>query len=167
MSERYTITESSIGTLLQALATAGRRVLGPKLVGNRVEIAQIQSFADIVKNGQSVVSAKGVVFPKVERLLKYRFEGGKNIALDDVEPQAQPTILFGIRPCEARAFHALDVVFNWDSKDKFFNTRMANTTVVGLSCTQADDSCFCTSLGSRPDDTQGSDILLSKLKSGG
>jgi len=87
--------------------------------------------------------------------------------LEDVEPQAQPTVLFGLRPCEARAFHALDVVFNWDSKDKFFNTRMANTTVVGLSCTQADDACFCTSLGSRPDDPQGSDILLSPLKGGG
>jgi hypothetical protein len=32
---------------------------------------------------------------------------------------------------------------------------------------QADESCFCTSVGSRPDDTQGSDILLSRLKAGG
>jgi ferredoxin len=87
--------------------------------------------------------------------------------LEDVEPQVQPTVLFGIRPCEARAFHALDVVFNWDYKDKFFNTRLANTTVVAMSCTQADDSCFCTSVGSRPDDTAGSDILLSTLKAGG
>jgi ferredoxin len=166
MSERYTITESSIGTLLQTLAGSGHRVLGPKLVAGRIEIADIKTFAEVVQNGQSVVSAKGVVFPKVERLLKYRFDG-KNIALEDVEPQAQPTVLFGLRPCEARAFHALDVVFNWDSKDKFFNTRMASTTVVGLTCTQADESCFCTSLGSRPDDTQGSDILLSPLKAGG
>jgi sulfhydrogenase subunit beta (sulfur reductase) len=42
-----------------------------------------------------------------------------------------------------------------------------NTTVVGLSCTQADESCFCTSLGSRPNDKQGSDVLLSPLKAGG
>jgi hypothetical protein len=166
MSERYTITDASVGTLLQTLASSGHRVLGPKLVAGRIEIGDIKTFADIVQNGQSVVSAKGVVFPKVERLLKYRFEG-KNIALEDAEPQAQATVLFGLRPCEARAFHALDVVFNWDSRDKFFNTRMANTTVVGLTCTQADESCFCTSLGSRPDDTQGSDILLSPLKAGG
>ncbi len=167
MTDRYTTTESAISTLLAALAKSGRRLLGPKLVAGRTEIADLKTFADIAKSGQSVVSAKGVVFPKVERLLKYRFEGGKNVALDDVEPQAQPTVLFGLRPCEARAFHALDVVFNWDSKDKFFNTRMANTTLVGLSCTQADESCFCTSVGSRPDDPQGSDILLSPLKAGG
>lgn len=166
MSERYTITEAAVGTLVEATAKSGSRVLGPKLVKGRIEIAEIKTFADVVQNGQSTVSAKGVVFPKVERLLKYRFEG-KNVALEDVEPHAQPTVLFGLRPCEARAFHALDVVFNWDSKDKFFNTRMANTTVVGRSCTTADESCFCTSLGSRPDDPQGSDILLSPLAAGG
>jgi ferredoxin len=166
MSEKYTITESAVGTLIDAIAKSGRRLLGPKKVGSRVDITAIKSFAELVREGQSIISAKNVVFPKVERLLKYRFEG-KNVALDDVEPRAQPTVLFGLRPCEARAFHALDVVFNWDSKDKFFNARMASAIVVGLSCTQADESCFCTSLGSRPNDTEGSDILLSPLKAGG
>jgi sulfhydrogenase subunit beta (sulfur reductase) len=167
MSDKYTITESGVGTLIDALAKSGRRILGPKKVAERIEIADIKSAADLAKDGQATVSAKGAVFPKVERLLKYRFETGKQIALDDVEPNAKPTVLFGIRPCEARAFHALDVVFNWDYKDKFFNARLANTTVVATSCNTADESCFCTSLGSRPDDPAGSDILLSPLKLGG
>ena len=166
MTDRYTITEASVGSLLDAMSKSNRRVLGPKLVGGRIEIAEIKSLGELVKDGQSVVSAKGTVFPKVERLLKYRFEG-KNVALEDVEPQAKPTVLFGIRPCEARSFAALDVVFNWDYKDKFFNARLANTAVVAISCTKADSSCFCTSLGSRPDDTQGSDILLSPIVAGG
>ena len=167
MSDKYTLPESALGTLLGAIAASGRRVLGPKKVAGRIEIADIKTPADLARNAQSTVSAKATVFPKVERLLKYRFEGGKNVAVDDIQPNAQPTVLFGIRPCEARAFHALDVVFNWDYKDKFFNARMANTTVVAISCTTADDSCFCTSVGSRPDDTAGSDILLSPLKAGG
>jgi sulfhydrogenase subunit beta (sulfur reductase) len=166
MSEKYTITESALGTLLDGIAASGRRILGPKQVADRVEITEIKTAAELARNGQSTVSAKGTVFPKVERLLKYRFEG-KNVALEDIAPNAQPTVLFGVRPCEARAFHALDVVFNWDYKDKFFNQRLANTTVVALSCTQADESCFCTSVGSRPNDTAGSDILLSPLKAGG
>jgi formate hydrogenlyase subunit 6/NADH:ubiquinone oxidoreductase subunit I len=166
MSDKYIVSESGVGSLIEALAKSGRRVLGPKKVAERIEIAEIKNAAELVKDGQSIVSAKGTVFPKVERLMKYRYEG-KNIALDDVAPNAAPTVLLGVRPCEARAFHALDVVFNWDYKDKFFNTRLANTTVVAIGCTQADDSCFCTSVGSRPDDATGSDILLSKLKSGG
>ena len=166
MSDRYTITDSAVASLLDAMAKSGRRVLGPKEVAGRIEIAEIKNAGELVKEGQSTVSAKGTVFPKVERLLRYRFEG-KNVALEDVEPNTQPTVLFGIRPCEARAFHALDVVFNWDYKDKFFNARLANTTVVAISCTKADESCFCTSLGSHPDDTAGSDVLLSPFKSGG
>ncbi len=168
MTDRYTITEASVGSLLDAIAKSGRRVLGPKKIAERIEITEIKTAADLAKDGQSTVSAKGTVFPKVERLLKYRFEG-KNVALEDVEPNAQPTVLLGIRPCEARSFAALDVVFNWDYKDKFFNARLANTTVVAISCTKAqgDDACFCTSVGSRPDDTQGSDILLSPLTLGG
>ncbi len=166
MTDRYTITETGVDTLLQAIAKAGQRVLGPKESAGRIEITEIKTVAELAKNGQSTVSAKDTVFPKVERLMRYRFEG-KNVALDDAQPNAQPTVLVGIRPCEARAFHALDVVFNWDYKDKFFNARLANTTVVAISCTKADESCFCTSVGSRPDDTAGSDILLSPLKTGG
>jgi sulfhydrogenase subunit beta (sulfur reductase) len=166
MSETYSIAESGIGALIDALAKAGHRVLGPKKVAERIEIAELTSASELAKNGQSIVSAKSVAFPKVERLMKYRYEG-KNVALDDVAPNATPTVLLGVRPCEARAFRALDVVFNWDYKDKFFNARLANTTVVAIGCTEADASCFCTSVGSRPDDTQGSDILLSRLKSGG
>lgn len=167
MSDEYTLPESAVGTLLGAITASGRRILGPKKVGGRTEITEIKTAADLARDAQSTVSAKATVFPKVERLLKYRFEAGKQVALEDVSPNAQPTVLFGIRPCEARAFHALDVVFNWDYKDKFFNARLTNTTVVAISCTAADDSCFCTSVGSRPDDTAGSDILLSPLKAGG
>jgi sulfhydrogenase subunit beta (sulfur reductase) len=166
MTDRYILSESSVSSLIDALTKSGRRILGPKEVAGRVEIAEIKTAAELAKKGQSIVSAKGTVFPKVERLLTYKIEG-KNVALNDAEPNAGPTVLFGVRPCEARAFHALDVVFNWDYKDKFFNTRLANTTVVAISCNEADASCFCTSVGSRPDDPQGSDILLTKLKAGG
>jgi sulfhydrogenase subunit beta (sulfur reductase) len=166
MSDRYTIAESAVGTLFDALTKSGRRILGPKRIAERIEITKIKSASELAKDGQATVSAKGTVFPKVERLLKYRFEG-KNVALEDVAPNAQPTVLFGVRPCEARAFHALDVVFNWDYKDQFFNQRLANTTVVAMACTSADDSCFCTSVGSRPDDPAGSDVLLSPLNDGG
>jgi sulfhydrogenase subunit beta (sulfur reductase) len=166
MTDRYTLTESAVAALVDALVKSGRRVLGPRKVAERIEITEITTAAELAKDSQSTVSAKGTVFPKVERLMTYKIEG-KNIALADVEPNSKPTVLFGVRPCEARSFAALDVVFNWDYKDKFFNTRMASTTVVAIGCTEADASCFCTSVGSRPDDPQGSDVLLSKLKGGG
>src|SRR5512142_2807281 len=105
MSDKYIVSDSGIGALIEVLAKSGRRVLGPKTVAERIEIAEIKSATELVKDGQSIVSAKGTVFPKVERLMKYRYEG-KGVALDDVEPNATPTVLVGVRPCEARAFHA-------------------------------------------------------------
>jgi sulfhydrogenase subunit beta (sulfur reductase) len=166
MSEKYILPESGIGTFFEAIAKAGNRLIGPKHVADRIEIAELKSAAELAKDGQAAVSAKATVFPKVERLLQFRFEG-QNVTLDDVEPGVRPTVLFGVHPCDARAFHALDVVFNWDSKDKFFNQRLASTTVVTMACTAADDYCFCTSVGSRPDDSEGSDILLQPLRTGG
>jgi sulfhydrogenase subunit beta (sulfur reductase) len=166
MSDKYSVTEAGLGALIDAVVKSGRRVLGPREGAERIEVTEIKSVGELARKGQAVVSAKGTVFPKVERLLTYKIEG-KNVGLSDVEPNGGAIVLVGVRPCEARAFAALDVVFNWDYKDKFFNTRMANTTVVAIGCNEADASCFCTSVGSRPDDPQGSDILLTRLKAGG
>jgi len=77
-----------------------------------------------------------------------------------------PTVLFGIRPCEAAGFGALDAVFNWDTRDRFFNARMERLAVIGLSCTRKDDACFCTSVGGGPGATAGSDLLLTPAPGG-
>ena len=167
MADIYFLSDASLDALVPGLTQAGLSVMGPKLAGERVDIAPLSQPGDLATRAfQSVISAKGVAFPKVERLVRYQQEG-KNVSLEDVEPAMPETVLLGVRPCEARAFGALSAVFNWDSRDKFFNTRMQKTTVVSIACTQADESCFCTSLGSKPDDSQGSDILLHPLRTGG
>ena len=75
-------------------------------------------------------------------------------------PRPSPPWCSAIRPCEAKAFAALDAVFNWDYRDKFFNARIEKLAVIGVSCTRADEACFCTSVGGGPADPAGSDILL-------
>jgi formate hydrogenlyase subunit 6/NADH:ubiquinone oxidoreductase subunit I len=88
------------------------------------------------------------------------------VDLVDAVPHAEPTVVFGIRPCEAGGFAALDAVFNWDTRDTFFNARMANLAVIGVACTRSDEACFCTSVGGGPGATKGSDILLSPVAGG-
>ena len=90
MSDKYTLPESALGTLLGAIATSGRRVLGPKKVAGRIEIADIKTTADLARDAQSTVSAKATVFPKVERLLKYRFEGGRTSPWTTPSPTPGP-----------------------------------------------------------------------------
>ena len=40
---------------------------------------------------------------------------------------------------------------------------MSKVTVFGFSCSKADDYCFCTSVGGNPGNTNGSDILFTRL----
>ncbi len=168
MSARYQITPATLEALFAALAARGQRVLAPRRAGERIELGPVRTPAEIAPSYvQTVTSAKDVVFPKVEKILGYRTNGKDEVALEEPEPISQETVVFGIRPCEARAFAALDALFNWDSRDELFNRRRARLTIVAITCTASDDACFCTSLGSGPEDPQGSDVLLHPLESGG
>jgi ferredoxin len=160
MSERCLITTAKLDALFAALAQAGVRVLAPRRMEGSVELAEVRSPADVsLDHVQTVSSAKSLVFPRVEAILGYR-SAGRDVELLDPEPSVRPTVVFGIRPCEARAFRALDMVFNWDTRDRFFDARRQALTLVSIACTQADEACFCTSTGGAPDDPQGSDVLL-------
>jgi ferredoxin len=167
MGESWLITAPRLDALFTALAKAGVYILAPHRMEGRVELAEVRSAADVcLDHVQTASSAKGLVFPRVEAVLGYR-GAGRDVELLDQEPAVRPTVVFGIRPCEARAFRVLDVVFNWDTRDRFFDGRRQALTLVSIACTQADEACFCTSTGGAPDDPQGSDVLLRPLVGGG
>lgn len=166
MAETRFLPSDQLDAFLAALAQDGRRVLGPTARDGRAELNPVTRAADLDLEGlQTALSAKETVFPKVERILEYSLGAGK-VDLRDAEPNARPTVLLGIRPCEADGFGALDSVFNWDTRDRFFNARREALAVVAVACTRADDACFCTSVGGGPGSTRGSDILLTPVAGG-
>ena len=111
---RTSFPNASLDTLFAAIQADGRRILAPTDRDGRSELNPVTSPAQVAKDYvQTTLSAKETVFPKVEQLLSYTTEPGQ-VDLQDAEPQAAPTVLFGIRPCEAAGFQALDAVFNWD-----------------------------------------------------
>jgi sulfhydrogenase subunit beta (sulfur reductase) len=167
MSDPRVLAPASLDTLFAELAREGVRVIAPRRRGDRVELGEVRSPAEVgpgyVPSG---VPAKAVVFPKVETILQYR-GAGREVAVFDPPRRPRPTVVWGVRPCEARAFGALGTVLDWDTKDAFFDARMEATTFVAAACTEADEACFCTSVGGAPDDAQGSDVLLRPLAGGG
>ena len=50
--------------------------------------------------------------------------------------------------------------------DTYYAERRARTTLIGLACEQMGPSCFCTSLGSAPDDGAGMDVMLYRAEGG-
>jgi sulfhydrogenase subunit beta (sulfur reductase) len=167
MSERFRIQETGLALMFEAVKKDGRRIVAPRAAEGRVQLAEVSAPSELAKGYvQAETSAKSVVLPKVERLLSYTMSG-KYVAIDDAPPRAVPTVLFGVRPCEARALSALDAVYNWETRDVFFNAKVENLTVVSIACQRADEACFCSSVGAGPDDPRGSDILLFALSGGG
>lgn len=166
MANTNKLSHESLFGLFGALRKDGMRLLAPVDSDDRIELSEVEVPQQVARNYiQTILSAKEVVFPKVERLMSYTITPGQ-VELKDAESRPIPTVLFGVRPCEAKAFAALDAVFNWDCRDKFFNARIAGMAIIGVSCTRADEACFCTSVGGGPADTAGSDILLTPIEGG-
>jgi sulfhydrogenase subunit beta (sulfur reductase) len=102
---------------------------------------------------------KQIFFPCSETL--FTFENGEVTAVP--LPNGR-RVVFGIRPCDAKSLTLLDRVFDApDSQDPYYAARRQNTVLIGLGCGQPARSCFCTSFGGGPFDTEGLDLLFSDL----
>lgn len=122
------------------------------------------------------LSAKGALFPQREVLLS--FQG--------TEQKAAPTpdkdiILFGLRPCDAKAFTFLDTVFGMDAAaegtsagkgnplyrkflDPYYVERRKRSLIISLACNEPPFACFCTSVGGSPFGEDGADIVAVELE---
>lgn len=159
--EKKLLKDSDLGALFEKLRAAGNRIVAPRAQGDRILFAEVATPGEMAHDCvQTTLSPKAAVFPPFEELFRYRTGQGE-VSAEDVAVDARPTVLFGLRPCDAASFASLNAVFTWDYQDKFFKERMANTSVVAIACTSPDEYCFCTSVGGGPADTRGSDILLS------
>jgi len=161
--ERKTIQTNSLDALFEKLREEGRQILAPRQKGDRIFFDRISSMEEMATDYiQTTVSAKSVVFPPWEEVLHYRFKD-KETFMEDTDFEPPPTVVFGLRPCDAKSFIALNAVFTWDITDTFFARRLENTVIIAVSCAVADNDCFCTSVGGGPGDTAGSDILLTAV----
>ncbi|MEJ5186481.1 MAG: 4Fe-4S dicluster domain-containing protein [Candidatus Geothermincolales bacterium] len=109
--------------------------------------------------GNSTVPPKKVVFPQTETLFRFTL-GNPELREKNVEEEGT-TVIFGLRPCDARAMSIVDKLFSWDFEDPYYLKRRELTTLVGMACVQPPSiNCFCTSLGGSPFGKEGLDVLL-------
>lgn len=107
----------------------------------------------------TIVPPKSVVFPQTETLFQY--QQGKTGMYTPGEEEER--VLFGVRPCDARAMVIVDRLFSWDVDDPYYLEKRNKTTVVGLACLEPCVNCFCTSVGGAPASTEGLDVLMTDL----
>ncbi|MBF0366186.1 MAG: 4Fe-4S dicluster domain-containing protein [Oligoflexia bacterium] len=157
------VTKQGLKQLIENILAHKYRLLAPKKSGEQLSFETILRAEEVVLNQllrtMTTLSPKEVFFPRTEPVLRYTGQ-----EMHDVEPPTPETVLFGIRPCDARGLELLDKVFTWDYNDKFYLKRREATTIVTFACSDqasVDEHCFCLGVGGDPTASSGSDLLLS------
>lgn len=108
---------------------------------------------------QQPVTAKRAVFPQTELLFTFDTKAGVQ---EDFLQGLPETLLFGIRPCDARAFTLLDPVFESPLPDPYYLSRRSRAVMIGIACVKPFPNCFCTSIGGDPFGRAGLDLLFTE-----
>jgi len=118
------------------------------------------SFLDWYRN--TTIPGKASFFPPKEEMFSFQKQNGShNIELPPLDEQKR--LLFGIRPCDAKALAILDMTFKDAYEDPYYLSKRNNAILIGLGCTNPYDSCFCTSLDISPVEATDVDVMLTDM----
>jgi formate hydrogenlyase subunit 6/NADH:ubiquinone oxidoreductase subunit I len=161
--EQKTLNKNKLAAFFEALAGKGKTIVAPRRRGEKFYFARLTDFGKVeLDYVQTAMSAKNLVFPRCEELFKYTFKQGAP-ELEDVAPHEGEIVAFGIRPCDAAGFEYMSAFFLKENPDVHFQKRKENLTIISLSCKEADEYCFCTSVGLNPGSTRGADIAFTDI----
>ncbi len=170
----WLISQAELEAWLDSISNA-RTLIAPRQVSGTVlyrPVARIDEIAwgegtlgSPLASQRPLLSVKEIFFPPTEQLFKIQ-KTGQEIHLEESYPDWE-TVVFGVRPCDARGIKLLDALFlETNPVDAFYARRRANTTLIGLACSEMGPTCFCTSVDGAPDDAQDVDILLTRTEAG-
>jgi sulfhydrogenase subunit beta (sulfur reductase) len=159
------IKQKNLERLIDDVA-AERTLIAPRDVAGVTLYRPVENSSQVVWDYiKPVLSAKEVFFPATERLLTIK-KTGQEIEINETLPEGQQ-VIFGLRPCDARGILALDAAFlDTEPVDSYYQERRQNTTLIGLACEEMGETCFCTTMGSAPNDPSGMDIMLAPVDGG-
>jgi len=165
MVTKNLIMKTDVAAALTALLQ-GYEVFAPTGEAERQMFTRIdaENAQNINISGLTVLPPKELLFPRSETLFSVDLNNG-----DVKQPGfGTRTVLFGVRPCDARSILNLDCAFLEKGYiDTAYADKRENLTTIALACSEIPHiTCFCDSMGGRPDGTEGADILLSDTKTG-
>lgn len=106
----------------------------------------------------TILSPKKFFFPQEEVILEYTADGQLNAKIE-----ANPLVLFGIRPCDLNGFKIMSEAFADDHGDPNYLAKLEQTVVIGIDCKKiCDKDAFCFKVGSQ-NANSSFDIMLYEL----
>ncbi|MEN8097627.1 MAG: 4Fe-4S dicluster domain-containing protein [Chloroflexota bacterium] len=160
------ISHSQLLSLLDLVAKS-QTLIAPKDMGKgHLHLRPVEDSSEIVfEYTRTDLSAKEMVLPHTERIMRFENRSGEITITDLFINKDQ--VVFGLRPCDAHGIASLDSLFiRQDPVDRHYSKRRDSTTLVGISCPQMWDSCFCTSVGGSPTERKHLDVLLTENEDG-
>ena len=159
--EKYTLSKTDLPKFIKEIM-GKNRVYAPTLNDGVTLFNEINNPSDIYLDYfNSKIPPKSLLFQQTETLFK--FTPGTKGTIDPPDLDDKKTVIFGIRPCDAKSFAILDHAFTTDFNDPYFINHRKNTILVGMSCTKPGVNCFCTSFNDSPTQTKYLDILLTDI----
>jgi ferredoxin len=155
-----------------AFLSEQNRVLVPRQEAGSVVFRPYVPGDGPVLPADSTASPKAVIFPSCQEL--FRFEQTKDKANPEKTTlklfpsfSVEPTLVFGARPCGVRGFTVFDRVYQGKKHpDPYYMAARENTIFVTLACQRPENTCFCHWVGGGPDDSTGSDVLMTPVDGG-
>ncbi|OGP97620.1 MAG: hypothetical protein A2Z51_10330 [Deltaproteobacteria bacterium RBG_19FT_COMBO_52_11] len=158
------ITKENVIKLLAGLK--GRaEVLGPAQV-NGLWAFRPFNGQDLPQGFQnSRLPPKGLFFESLRELFEWKAPAG-DFQLTPLPPPEGQRVIFGIKPCDARALKILEPVFAKDYQDIFYLKNLSRTLLLGQACRTQCVGSFCTEMGIDPQDSADCDLLLRETPGG-
>ncbi len=112
-----------------------------------------------------ILPIKEYFFNPTEQLLTFIKQGSNVIIRETL--QEEQRVIIGVRPCDAHGLKVLDAMFlDAEPADHNYQAHRERTILVGIACSEALPTCFCTSLGEGPHSPNDLDILLTEVEDG-
>jgi ferredoxin len=161
---RWSIDRPRLDELLELIVAGGDRLVAPVRFGERLTFEPVTDIGHMKREYvNTTLPPKEYLLPRTEPVFRFsRSSGG--IEVSDCTADDRPTVLFGVRPCDAAGIDRMERVFGDERRDGLFLDRRERTTIVGVACTRPAPSCFCTAVGCGPTSRHGSDVLLTEVE---
>lgn len=144
------------------------QVFAPTVDNEKIAWAEVDNADSLLWDFTNTdMSPKDFFFPQTECMARFNNDPKSD---DGMIMQAEPELdqrraLINIRPCDAKAFQLLDMIFIQDdmTNDVYWRDKREKTVLIGLACNDPCPTCFCTTVGCGPHHEAGLDMLLVDL----
>lgn len=161
------LAKDKLDAFLQGLA-GDNDLFAPVMKDGKINWAAVEKADQALwEFSNTEMSPKDFFFPQTECMMRFKnVQGDPEGMIMQAEPGlSKPRVLLNIRPCDAKAFQVLDMIFVQDemTNDLYWRDKREKTALIGLACNDPCPTCFCTTVGCGPHHTVGLDVLLTDL----